>query len=171
MGDLTVRRATASDLDELLELRLSLQRHVEASNPWIWRITEEGKNRLRQNLEQMITEGDGRMVIAEDEGGLIGFAYGEAAHREDYLPRSVGLLSIIYVEENYRMQGVGSRLVEELCQFFRSENVEVVTLRYALGNMEAERFWGGLGFEPVMLTANTRLEELEARLQDRASAQ
>lgn len=169
MGDLKIRSATISDMNELFRLRLSLQHHVEASNPWIWRITDEGKNRLRQNFEQMVTEGDGRMVVAEGEGGLVGFAYGEVAHREDYLPRSVGLLSIIYVEENHRMKGVGSLLVGELCRFFRSENVEDVTLRYALGNREAKGFWSGLGFESIMLTANTRLEDLEERLGERAS--
>lgn len=163
------RSATASDLDELLKLRLSLQRRVEASNPWIWRITEEGKNRLRQNIEQMVADGDSRLVVAEDEEGLVGFASGRVVHRADYLPQSVGFISMIYVQEQFRRRSVGSRLVGELCRFFSSENVEDVTLRYALGNREAERFWSGLGFEPIMVTANIHLEELEKRLQERAS--
>ena len=169
MGDLTIRRANTSDLDGLLELRLSLQRHVEASNPWIWLITEEGKRRLKQKLEQMLEDGEGRMVVAVKEGDLVGFACGQVAHRADYQPKSVGFISMIYVQENSRMQGVGSFLVGELCRFFRSENVEDVTLQYALGNGEAERFWSGLGFEPIMLTVNIHLEELEEQFLQRAS--
>ena len=166
MGDLTIRRAAASDLDGLLEMRLSLQRHVEASNPWIWRITEEGRRRLRQELEQMLEDGESRMVVAVKEGDLVGFAYGRIAHRKDYLPKSVGFISMVYVRENSRIQGVGSRLVGDLCRFFRSENVEDVTLQYALGNREAERFWSGFGFEPIMITANIHLEELEKQLSE-----
>ena len=83
MRELTIRRATAPDLDGLLELRLSLQRHVEASNPWIWRITEEGRSRLKQELEQMLEDGESRMVVAVKEGDLVGFAYGRVAHRTD----------------------------------------------------------------------------------------
>ena len=166
MRELTIRRASASDIDELLELRLSLQRHVEASNPWIWRITEEGRSRLKQELEQMLEDGEGRMVVAVKEGDLVGFGYGRVAHRTDYLPKRVGFISMVYVQENSRMQGVGSRLVGELCRFFRSENVEDVTLQYALGNREVERFWSGLGFEPIMITANIHLEELEKQLSE-----
>ena len=166
MVDLTIRRATTSEIDELLELRLSLQRHVEASNPWIWRITEEGRRRLKQELEQMLEDGESRMVVAVREGDLVGFGYGQVAHRTDYLPKSVGFISMVYVQENSRMQGIGSRLVVELCRFFRSENVEDVTLQYALGNREAERFWSGFGFEPIMITANIHLEELEKQLSE-----
>ena len=169
MGDLTVRSAAATDVDELVELWLSLQRHLEASNPWIWRITEEGENRLRQRLEQMLADGDGRMVVAVKEGDLVGFAYGLVSHRTDYSPPSVGYISMIHVRERFRRSGVGNRLVEELCRFFRSENIEDVTIQYALGNTEAERFWSSLRFEPIMLTANIHLEELEKRLGERAS--
>jgi len=59
--------------------------------------------------------------------------------------------------------------VGELCKFFDAENVEEVNLRYILGNREGEGFWKGFGFKPVILTANTRLEELEARLREQAS--
>jgi ribosomal protein S18 acetylase RimI-like enzyme len=170
MEELTIRSATVSDLDELLELRLSLQRHVEASSPWIWRITEEGRRRLQQELEKMLADSGGRMVVAVKDGELVGFAYGQVFNRETYVPLSVGHISMIYVQEGFRRRGVGSRLVEELCRFFRSENVEDVTLRYALGNREAERFWRGLGFEPIMQTVNIHLEELEERLRESASA-
>jgi len=42
--------------------------------------------------------------------------------------------------------------------------VEDVTLRYVIGNREAEEFWNGLGFQPIINTANARLMELEERL-------
>lgn len=166
MEDLAIRRATSSDVGDLVDLRLSLQRHVEASNPWIWRITDEGEKRLRQELEKMLEDEEERTVVAKIGDKIVGFASGRVSHRVDYSPRSVGQISIIYVQETVRRRGVGSHLVQHLCRFFRSEGVEDVTLRYALGNREAESFWRGLGFEPIIVTANTHLKELEERLRE-----
>ncbi|MBO3803684.1 MAG: hypothetical protein JTT11_07450, partial [Candidatus Brockarchaeota archaeon] len=64
----------------------------------------------------------------------------------------------------------GKRLVKGLCRFFRQEGVEEVTVRYAVGNEEAEGFWKGLGFKPVIIAANTRLEELARRLTPKEDA-
>jgi len=43
MNDFTIRRAASPDVERIVELGLLLQEHVEESNPFVWRITEEGK--------------------------------------------------------------------------------------------------------------------------------
>jgi len=167
MEDLVIRNAMMSDLEEIVKFRLSFQRHMEASNPKVWRITEEGQAHLREDTEQKVVDEGGRMVVAVKDEKLIGVAYGEVSHRTDYTPNIIGQISIVYVREEFRRQGVGRRLVEELCQFFSSEEVEEVTLNYVIGNKEAEGFWTALGFEPVRISANLRFAELEERLRDR----
>lgn len=159
-----IRNATSSDLKKLVELQLSLQRHAEKSNPLIWRITEEGKALIRQKFEKTLSDSNSRILVAEMSGEVVGFSQGEVVHRTDYLPESVGTISLLYVVENFRRRGVGSRLVEKLCQFFIKEKVEQVTLRYIIGNIEAERFWSKLNFEPIITTVSIRPEELKERL-------
>lgn len=164
MSSILVRNAISSDLEKLVELRLSLQQHAEKSNPLIWRITKEGKALLRQNLEKALRDSNSCVVVAEMGGEVVGFAHGQVLHRTDYLPESIGVISTIYVIKSFRRRGVGSRMVEKLCQFFIEEKVEQVTLRYIVGNVEAEGFWSKLGLEPVITTVSIRLEELEERL-------
>jgi len=164
MGDLLIRKAEKSDLDELAKLRLSFQHHMEASNPRVWRITKDGQNYLRKDTEQMLTKEDGKMIVAAKDGRLAGLAYGEVSHRTTYVPNTIGHISIVYVREEFRRQGIGKRLVEELCQFFGSQNVEEVNLNYIIGNNEAEGFWGALGFEPVRISVNSEFKELKERL-------
>jgi len=136
-----IRSATSSDLKKLVELRLCLQLHAEKSNPWVWRVTEEGKRVIEQEFEKTLSDSNSRTVVAEMNGEVVGFALGEVEHR-----------------------GIGSRLVEKLCQFFIKEKVEQVTLRYIIGNIEAERFWSKLNFEPIITTISIRPEELKERL-------
>jgi GNAT superfamily N-acetyltransferase len=65
------------------------------------------------------------------------------------------------VRKECRKRGVGRRLVEELCGFFDSTGAEQVTLRYIVGNGEAESFWTELGFKPIIMTASTTPAELK----------
>ena len=164
MEGLKLREARISDLDKLVELGFSVQRHVETSNPNIWRITDNGKTGFKLELERMLADREGQVLVAVKDNDPVGFVYGRVSRREDYLPRCVGYISIIYVWEGFRRKGVGSNLIGELCKFFSSKNVEDVTLRYVLGNVKAERFWMKLGFKPLIHTANTSLEKLEKSL-------
>ena len=159
MSGLLIRKAASSDVEKLVELRLLLEQHGEDSNPSIWRITEEGKALLKQKVENALVGVNSQVLVAEMNGEVIGYIHGEVTHRADYLPRSVGAISTIYVAKKFRGKGVGVRLVEELREFFNSERVEHVTLRYIIGNREAERFWKRLGFEPIITTAGMRLNE------------
>jgi len=167
MTGFEVRRAGVEDLERVKEMRLSLQRHLEASNPLVWRATREWENRVRSELEGMLIDGHGRLLVALEGGHMVGFAYGRVHRRAEFFPRCVGEILMVYVEEGFRRRGIGSLLVGELCRFFRSENVEEVTLRYVIGNDEAELFWKNLGFKPVLQTANTSLRDLEDRLKGR----
>jgi GNAT superfamily N-acetyltransferase len=164
MRNMLIRRAIASDIERLVELRLLLQQHCEESNPLIWRITKEGKRLTKQKVEDTLTDSNSRLFVAEMNGQIIGFAHGQVVHRIDYSPETVGAINTVYVVEKFRRKGVGARLVEEMCEFFKSEGVDHVTLRYILGNKEAERFWMKLGFEQMITTARADLKELESRV-------
>jgi hypothetical protein len=51
-----------------------------------------------------------------------------------------------------------------LCRFFASEDVEDITLRYVVGNEEADAFWSALGFSPRIITAGAQRVVLEHRV-------
>jgi ribosomal protein S18 acetylase RimI-like enzyme len=164
MEEILIRRAVGSDVERLVELRLLLQQHAEESSRSIWRITEEGKRLLKQKVVDDLAGSGGLVLVAEMGGKIIGFVHGEVIHRTDYLPRSVGSILTAYVAREFRRRGVGARLIEELCVFFNSEGVEDVTLRYVIGNREAEAFWKKLGFKPVITSAKASLRELKSTL-------
>jgi len=164
MDNLTIRKAASSDVERIVELRLLLQEHVEKSNPLIWRITEEGMKLLKQKVEGDLADSNIQVLLAEADGEIIGFVQGEVTCRSDYLPRTVGHVSLVYVVKQFRRKGVGRHLVKELCKFFNSNKVENLTVRYIIGNKEAERFWRRLGFESIITTSSTYLKELDLKL-------
>ena len=70
----------------------------------------------------------------------------------------------MYVVKQFRRKGVGRRLMKELCKFFNSNKAEDLTVRYVVGNREAENFWRKLGFEPIITTSKTCPKELDSKL-------
>ncbi len=164
MDNLTIRRAASSDVKRIVELRLLSQKHFEKSNPLIWRISEEGKRLLKQKVQNDLANSNVRILLAEADGNIIGYVQGEVTCRSDHLPRTVGQVSLMYVVKEFRRKGVGRRLMEELCRFFNSNKAEDLTVRYVIGNKEAEGFWRKLGFEPIITTSKMHPEELNYKL-------
>ena len=105
---LVIRRATVGDLDRLIELSLNLQLCAERSNIRVWRITDEGRSTgLRKEVEEILTDADGLLVVAAKDGNIVGFAFGKVSRRATHSPMIVGHISRIYVAEQLRRQGIG----------------------------------------------------------------
>ena len=105
------------------------------------------------------------ILLAEVKGEIVGFAHAEVQYRTMHIPAIIGSIANIFVYKKFRRQGIGSRLVQEICRFFRRKNVEDIYLRYVLGNKEGEKFWEKLGFKPILVTAHSRIDIVEKRSQ------
>lgn len=169
MDNLTIRKAAPSDADKIAELRLLGQKHYEESNTLIWRITGEGKKLLKRKVESDLANTSIQILVAEKGDKVIGCVQGEVVSRTDYLPRVVGQVSLACVVKQFRRKGVGKRLIRELLAFFSACEVECLTVRYVVGNAEAEAFWRQLGFEPIIITSSMPLRELGSKLERIAS--
>jgi ribosomal protein S18 acetylase RimI-like enzyme len=164
MDSLTIRRAASSDVEKIVELRLLLQERAEKSNHLIWRITDEGKKLIKQRVETDLANSNVLVLLAEADGEAIRYVQGEVTSRSDYVPRTVGQVSLIYVAKQFRRRGVGRRLMEELCKLISSNKAEHLTLRYVIGNKEAEGFSRKLGFESIITMTTTIPRELNVKL-------
>lgn len=116
MDNFTIRRVASSDLKKIVELRLLLQEHIENSNPLIWRMTDEGKMLLKQEVESELANSNVQVLLAEADGEVIGFVQGEVMCRSDYSPKIVGHISLMYVVKQFRRKGVGRQLGEGALQ-------------------------------------------------------
>lgn len=162
--EVLIREARKSDLDALVSLRVALQRHVEQSNPHLWQLTDEGETIMKKEVKTMLEEEGKSTIVAQTNEKLVGFACGNIQEHERYSPRRAGQIETIFVRNDWRRRGIGTQLVSALCRFFDSKNIQEITLRFALGNKEAENFWKTLGFQPLIVTVNTRLETLKEKL-------
>ena len=164
-GQYSLRRAQAADLDSLIELLLELQDHIEASNPDLWRMKREARHNLKGQIGGRLKAAQSCALVAEhDEDGVIGAIFGRIVVNNRYTPSRAGQIDQVFVRADHRRAGIGSQLLTLLCGFFASEGVEDITLRYVVGNEEADGFWSALGFSPRIITAGAARETVKQRL-------
>lgn len=165
MSAFTIRQAAEQDVDALVDMRLALQAHLVQRNPACWRLAADAGERIRLELQDELGDPDALLLVAGDGGDVcIGMGIGHVECQPGRRPATVGYIKQLFVAETWRKRGIGKALVARLCGFFADRSVEEVSLRYMIGNVEGERFWLSLGFEPRIVTASAPLSRLEAQL-------
>ena len=76
----------------------------------------------------------------------------------------MGVIWEAMVEKAHRNRGIGTALVEAATRFFSSKGIRHISLRNAVGNALANKFWKRLSFNPVLYTRTTTLTHLEKAL-------
>ena len=151
-----VRQATLEDVPALVALFQELDRmqsdwRVFTPRPGFY---DEVGLKYR---EAMSTE-NALVLVAEDEGEIVGMAYGEVRVPSRFSDERALELSGVVVRTGYRGRGVGRALVQEAARFAGELGVEWVELKTFAPNQGAMAFWEGLGFTPrvVQMTQGTK---------------
>ncbi len=158
-----VRQATLDDVPALVALFQELDRmqsdwRVFTPRPGFY--DEVGaKYREAMNTENAV------VLVAEDDGEVVGMAYGEVRVPSRFSDERAMELSGVVVRAGYRGRGVGQALVKEAARFAGEIGVEWIELKTFAPNQGAMAFWEGMGFTPrvVQLTQGTKalLQQLE----------
>jgi GNAT superfamily N-acetyltransferase len=166
-----IRPAQPGDLDRLVALMVALQEHLEASNSGLWRMSPQARRQLSSQLQSRLAAPNTCALVAEHfEAGVVGAIFGRVTASNRYIPSRAGVIDQAFVDARHRRAGVGSQLVTNLCRYFAAQGVGDLSLRYVVGNDEADAFWTALGFEPRIMTVGTSRERVEAILADRLGA-
>jgi GNAT superfamily N-acetyltransferase len=110
-------------------------------------LSYEESERLWQDV---IAEGDGCVFVAEDEGGVFGFASGSPRERfSRELREDEGELKTVYVLPSRKGAGAGRQLVGAVARHFADRDVNSMLLWAFADNRAARGFYESLGGVPV----------------------
>jgi ribosomal protein S18 acetylase RimI-like enzyme len=85
-------------------------------------------------------------LVAEAEGKVVGFIFGEIRGWEFAIPKS-GWIEIVGVDPEYHGKGVARALIEKLHVYFRNHNVERVMTMVNWNDPGLVSFFRAVGFE------------------------
>ena len=161
---LTIRRSTANDTDTIQRFTEALQKHLYNSNPDTWR-RDPTTPQYRESVTREAADPETYTLIAEIDDKPVGYISSRIQDREEPSPQKIGVIMNAYVEPQHRRKGITTELLKNILLHFNENLVEEITLRYIIGNKEAENYWTKLGFKPIITVANTTPQKLREKLQ------
>lgn len=98
-------------------------------------------------LEDNLGSERARIVVAEEEGAVVGYAFGAVLENPPIVPQQFfGHVWDCVVAPERRRRGVGARLSGALHEWFRSKGLPYAQLNVAVRNDAARAFWRRLGY-------------------------
>jgi GNAT superfamily N-acetyltransferase len=159
-----VRRATPEDVPALVALFQELDRmqgdwRVFTPRPGFY-------DEVGTKYRHAMSTPDAVVVVAEDDGEVVGMAYGEVRTPSRFSDERALELSGVVVRAGFRGRGVGRELVKEAARFAGDLGVDWVELKTFAPNEGAMQFWEGLGFTHRVVQLTTSTEALLSRLDE-----
>jgi GNAT superfamily N-acetyltransferase len=104
------------------------------------------------------------LVAEDDEGEVVGMAYGESRVPSRFSDERALEVSGVVVRAGYRGRGVGRELVHEAGRFAAERGIGWIELKTFAPNRGAMEFWEDLGFVPRVMQLTTPTKDLLGRL-------
>lgn len=144
---ITTRQATDKDLDDIIRMGAQLQDESRDYEPHLLFDTQKSYYRYKEELNNS----QARIIVAEtDDGKLAGYQY-SYIQLLDYLEKDNRecVLEALYVEPEYRGNGIATLLIEESERWAGSVmGVERIKTGIYAGNHASEALHDKKGFRP-----------------------
>jgi GNAT superfamily N-acetyltransferase len=157
-----VRRATPDDVPVLVKLFQELdkmQREWRVFTPRPGFYDEVGR-KYRDAMDHP----DSVLLVAEDQGEVVGMAYGETRIPSRFSDERALEISGVVVRSDFRGRGVGRALVAEASRWATERAIPWVELKTFAPNAGAMDFWEALGFTPRVVQLTSATSALARRL-------
>jgi ribosomal protein S18 acetylase RimI-like enzyme len=147
-----VRKATHADIPALGRLGAMMLRMHHEFDPRRFIAPRPGTEQGYGGFLGSQIDGDAALLVAEDGGVVVGYAYG---HVEgfDYmsLRGPAGIIEDIIVDPAHRGRGIGAALLDAITEAFESRGAPQVVLSTAVQNESAQRLFERAGFRRTMI--------------------
>ena len=102
------------------------------------------KKAILFNIESVINDSNCNCIVAEDNGKIAGF--GSLVIYQTPIKSYVGNIEDIVVDEGFRGQGLGKKIVQKLIQIAKDKNIKIVSLTSSPSRVTARKLYASLGF-------------------------
>ena len=150
---IAIRSATEDDLRATAVLAAKLVRfHHALDRARFLAPTDRLEDGYERFLATRLESEDAVVMVADDGGVIVGYAYGALEDRDwNLLLEAHGAVHDVWVEEGARRAGVARRLVEAVCLRLEELGAPRIILATATQNDDARRLFAAMGFRPTMV--------------------
>jgi ribosomal protein S18 acetylase RimI-like enzyme len=152
--EISVRDWDREDLSQIQRAWLGYFKNVARSD---MHLRPDAETAMKQWLNTRFRQVNGLGFVAEINGVIAGFLIGRIDDWESIPPviepRRIGIIDAVYVSENFRRQGIGSRLIDTAIERMRAAKAVAVETIYDAWNDGSAQAWHRAEFAPWMVHA------------------
>ena len=146
---MVIRRATSSDLDTVIALRIALLREY-GEHPIYGRLRADAERRARPMFATQLDSDNEVMFLAEENGTALGLIRCvESAASPLLIPDRYCYVSSVYVKPEHRRRGVLRELLQRARAWCRDRGLTEMRLHNVGSRPGTAAAWDALGFEVV----------------------
>lgn len=159
--DVTIRRVEPRDEAAIARLWQALSDyHMQLDR----RLPVPTRGAAAQYAARLLEQRDDpftRAFVAEVGGQVVGYVLGAVIDLQSDLFEYVdtGFIADVYVDPEYRRQGIARRLVETITRWFTEQGVRHVEWQVAAANTDGIRFWEALGGQAITVRMRAGLDQ------------
>lgn len=151
-----IRKANLEDLKQILALNLALfkfERAFGTSYSLVWTYSEYGQSYFKRRL----TQGNGIVFLVLEVKMAIGYICGYVDNFPYREPSRMGVIDNMFIKEDSRRQGVGSKLIEAFELEAKQKGATRIKVEAIFANNIARNFYRNSDFSPHLVVLEKEL--------------
>jgi ribosomal protein S18 acetylase RimI-like enzyme len=155
MESIEIREAQLEDLETLKSFEQAI---IKFERPFAPNLGEDPISYY--DLAELINREDAYVIVAVEHKKIVASGYALIKQSKPYLKSDRhAYLGFMYVLPNYRGQGMNGRIVDELIQWSKNQNIKEIQLEVYAENEIALNAYTKKNFKPDLLRMVLNLEE------------
>lgn len=152
--EISIREWRKADLAGIQAAWLEFCRHATRSD---MRLRHDAEQSMIEWLASHFKEHSTLGLVADRAGTPVGFLIARISDWESsppvVTPRKLGIIDAVYVSEEFRRQGIGTRLINRAIEIMRDRSAIAVETVYDAWSDASAETWRRAGFAPWMVHA------------------
>ncbi|MDD5731387.1 MAG: GNAT family N-acetyltransferase [Patescibacteria group bacterium] len=136
---------------DLKRMIFDFQKYLIKIDTWNFlKFDKEYKEKAVEELLKNVREKQGKIYLAKSDDKVIGYIAGYIVpDKENFeiYPWKRGYVDELYLEEKYRNQRIGKKLLEKIEKYFKVKKCDNIGLNALAANKKAIKFYDKQGFE------------------------
>jgi GNAT superfamily N-acetyltransferase len=151
-----IREAVTGDIDPLIRcLSRFMEHHIAVDKRFT--LKEGVKEKWGEQIFEWVIDPDILVLVAEDKTNIIGCAHTIIKRGAlDFGPDRIGYLCDVYVDPDYRRQGIARRFLLTAQKWLKEKGINVIEASWSVYCDEAQNTWPKLGFEPMSISGQLK---------------
>ncbi len=114
---------------------------------------------VKSFYENFFDNKDVCLLIAKSNEKLAGYIYGYIQNNGDSTIKKVGVLDALYVEEEFRNNGVAQLLIDGFKNWSKNNNISYLEVKACKDNLKAIKLYEKMGFKINKIIMKTKLDD------------